>query len=176
MQTLREPRLRTIWSIGVLGGFLVGVQSIQAQDADATPRHAWIAAGAGGGSLGPSAEASLWLTGDRVAVGARWSQTVVSGYGSGDKNELTVLVGMPIPVWRSTMVAAAGLARAGGCYTVNENERCAPLGIEAAPAWALELDAPVARHVGIHVAGLGVEGRRTRYVGLSAGLSVGAFP
>jgi hypothetical protein len=32
---------------------------------------------------------------------------------------------------------------------------------------ALELDAPVSGHVGIHVAGLGVGGRRTRYVGLS---------
>jgi hypothetical protein len=169
-------RFRVMWSIGVLSSLLVGMKSIQAQDADTAPPHAWIAAGGGGGSLGPSAEASLWLTGDHVAVGARWSQTVVSGYGSGDEHELTALIGIPVLVWRSTLVAAAGLARAGGCYTVNENERCASLGLEVAPAWALELDAPVSRYVGIHVAGLGVEGRRTRYVGVSAGLSVGRFP
>ena len=169
-------RFRAMYSICVMSSLLIGAQSIEAQDAETTAPHAWLGAGAGGGSLGPAAEASLWLTGDRFAVGARWSQTAVSGYGSGDEHELTALVGLPVPVWRSTLVIAAGLAAAGGCYTINENERCSPLGTEAAPAWALEVDAPVSRHVGIHVAGLGVEGRRTRYVGLSLGLSVGRFP
>lgn len=155
----------------------IAVQSIAAQSADMTSPRTWIAAGAGLGSLGSSAEASVWFASDRLAVGARWSQTVADGYGSGsgsgDKNELAALVGIAVPVWRGTLIPAAGLARAGGCYTVKENERCTSLGVEPALAWGLELDAPASGYVGIHVAGLGVQGQRTRYVGLSLGLTVG---
>lgn len=161
--------------VGLLSLLIAG-RPVASQGPDVTARHAWIGAGLGGGTLGVTQEASAWITGDRLAVGARWSQTIADWSGTGDEHELTALVGVLIPTWRSTLVPAVGIARAGGCYTLDEFERCNSLGVEAAPAWGLELDAPVTRVLGIHVAGFGVVGQRTRYVGLSAGLSVGSFP
>jgi len=158
----------------------IAARSIQAQSAQArdgaTAPHTWIGAGLGGGSLGVTKEISAWLIGDRVAVGARWSQTIRDWSGTGDEHELTALVGIAVPVWRITAIPTVGVARAAGCYTLDEFQSCNSLGVEVAPAWGLEADVPVTRVLGIHVAGLGVHGRRTHYVGATVGLSVGRFP
>jgi len=150
-------------------------QSALARDGGTAP-HAWIGAGLGGGTLGVTQEASAWLSGDRVAMGVRWSQTIRDWSGTGDEHELTALIGIPVPLWRLTLIPAVGVGRAAGCYTLDEFESCNSLGVEVAPAWGLDVNAPVSRHIGIHVAALGVAGRRAQYVGYTAGLSVGRLP
>jgi hypothetical protein len=65
------------------------------------------------------------------------------------------------------------LTRASGCFTQSEFETCKSLGVEAAPAWGIDVSLPVSKHLGLHVAWFGVEGKRVQYSGLTAGLNVG---
>ena len=160
----------------VLTAWSVCSEALPAQGATTTVPDAWIALGIGGATLGIAPEVSAWYARGRLALGARWSKTVIWGEGNGDEHELALLVGAPIRMRRSTLVAVAGITRAGGCVTHAEaNSTCNPLGVEIAPAWGVDLGVPVTRHIGFHAAAFGVQGRKIRYSGLSAGLKLGSF-
>jgi hypothetical protein len=165
----------TILSISLTGICMTVPMALQAQRSPPSAQQLWLAMAVGGGTLGVSPVASLWYTHGPIAAGARWSETMMWFNGTGDEHELSGLVGARLPVRRGMVVGAAGVGRAAGCFVRSENAQCTSLGVEAAPVWDVDLVLPLSSHVGVHVVGFGVRGRRVQYSGMSAGLDLGRF-
>jgi hypothetical protein len=166
-------------STALVASLIIAAPALHAQHPPASAQQWWLSMAVGGGTLGPAAVSSLWYTHGLVATSARWSETAITGLGpaagTGDEHELSGLIGVRLPVWRGMVLATGGVGRAAGCFARDENERCRSLGVEAAPAWGVDLVLPLSSHFGVHVVGFGVRGRRVRYSGVSAGFDLGRF-
>ena len=163
-------------SSGVLSALLLHAGSAAAQAPSRTGSNAWLTLGIGGATLGIAPEASLWYARGPVALGTRWTKSVIWGVGNGDEHELALLMGSRVPVWKGTAVIAAGVSRAAGCVShADGGGPCAPVGVQIAPAWGVDLGLPFTSHVGFHAAAFGLRGRTVRYSGFSGGFELGVF-